>query len=160
MGERGRDGVSPLAPRQAGRQAKSQVPAHREMGEQEIVLEQDAEAPALRRQAAEIDTVQSYPPLRTEDWIQRAAEKGEQARFAAARRAHHGDDFAGRNRQIERADEPLAPQMNRDAIEGEPVRFVHRNEAGRMPRRLRNKTAGAMSARAKPMSGSIACRNP
>ena len=87
LGERRVHTPAPLGARKARRQGKGQVSADRHMGKEQIVLEQDTDAPPLGRQRGEIDPVQKHPPLGGEGWIQRAADEGEQAGFPSCPRA-------------------------------------------------------------------------
>src|ERR1700746_2516388 len=87
------------------------------MRKQEIVLEKNPDSPALRRQGAKIDPIEADPTLCDKGGIERAADEGEQARLAAARRPHDRGDFARTDCEVEGTDEALSPEAKRYPLE-------------------------------------------
>jgi hypothetical protein len=72
------------------------------MWKKEVILKQDADAPQLRWQAAQIQAIEGDAAAGGDGRIQRAADIGQQAGFAAAAGAHQRHDFAGLHAQGQR----------------------------------------------------------
>src|SRR5437667_11567134 len=119
------------------------------MGEQQIVLKENADRPAFRRQAGKVDPVEQDPALRHEGGIERAADEGQQARFPAARRPHDRGDFTGRDRKLEGTEELLAPQAKRYPFELQALAHQPIATAGSKPRLWLRTSRGSSRASVK-----------
>src|SRR5439155_1893803 len=132
--------------------AEGQISPDGKMGKEEVVLEQDPQPPAFRRQIGDVLARQPDAPLGAECRIERAAEEGEQARLSAARWAHEDRDIAGSESEIDRPDQAATAEPKADAIENESF-GGQRCSRSRMPRRWRNTRAGSRRANRNPPSG-------
>ena len=148
LAQRRLDARPPLAPAtHRRRQRERQVLADRQVGKQQIVLEQDADAPALGRQLVDRNAVEPDLARRLEHRLERAAQVAEQARFAAAARAHHRGHGAGSHLEVEPAQQVVAADPQRDL---DQAQAAHLRRPPHMARRWRKRQADTARASAKP----------
>ena len=108
-----------------GREPEGEVAAHREMREQQLVLEQDAHPPRLRRETGDVASIETNPAPDLEDRRRRAGDDRQEGGLAGPRRAHDGEHVARRDGAVE-GDQAGLSQGDRQAVEAESRRVSHR----------------------------------
>src|SRR4029077_10380114 len=81
------------------RKAKGEIAADRKMGKEQVVLEQDAGAAKFGWLGFDGAAVEKNAAAHLECGIERAANRGEQARFSRPARPHDGDDLTRLERE-------------------------------------------------------------
>src|SRR5262245_55449245 len=120
------------------------------MRKQQIVLEQDTDAAALRWQAADVLPAERHMALSGKDRIEGPADEGQQAGLAAAAGTHQRDDLARLHAKRQRPQEQPPGQRQPEIREFE--RADHELRFRRCPAGANKPTA------AKASSGSRACK--
>jgi hypothetical protein len=111
------------------------------VGERQIVLEQDADPAALRRQVSDLDVAEADPSSGRECRIEGAADEGEQARFAATAGAHYGRRLARRHAAGERRNQQAVAEPDENALQNQCARG-HERASQRRAGRARTKPNG------------------
>jgi hypothetical protein len=100
-----------------GRETKSKILSHTQMGKEEVILEKDAEPTELRWEVRNFGVVDEDRAGSFECRGEGATQEGEQARFSRSAFPHHGQDFAGWDYAGKRAQELSSVQSKRDVVE-------------------------------------------
>src|SRR5437867_13108673 len=124
------------------------------MREKQIVLKQDANLPALRRQRADIAAVDPDPTRGQKNWIECPGEICEQARLAAPAWADQGHDLSRSRFEAEPFEQwRSSRQAERDVLEYEAGGHA-------LPPTVVRGNGPRVSAKAKPKpnAGRIICK--